>query len=103
MEGGKVMKEEKYSKSFLFFTHILLSAILVFFTFMWTLNYSKNLLVGYIVSTLVLLIYFFVVKKSVALFISNRVGASYFLTISAFISLAFAEMVNCSNSMNWMH
>jgi len=100
---SKVMENRKYSKSFLLFTHIVLGGVLAFFTVAWTSEYSKNIFEGYIVSGLVLLAYIFVLRKSASLFSKGSVGAAYFLAISAFISLAFIEMINCSNSVNWMH
>jgi len=95
------MKTENYKKSFLLFTHIILGAILAIFTLLWTFDYTKNLLIGYIISGAVLLVYFFILKKSVSLYYGGRIGASYFLTISGFVALAFIEMINCSNSINW--
>ena len=97
------MEENQYSKSFLLLVHVLLGGALAFFTILWTSSYTKNLLSGYIVSGVVLLIYFFVLKKSASLFSKGSVGAAYFLTISGFISLAFVEMVNCSSSTVWLH
>ena len=93
------MKNSKYTKSFLLFWHIILAYGLTFFTVTWSFNFSKNLFVGYIFSAIILLIYFFILYKSATLFNKGSVGASYFLTISGFIALAFSEMLNCSNSL----
>jgi len=97
------MKKSNYTKSFLLFTHIILGSTLTLFTIAWSLDYSRNLPQGYIFSALILLIYFFVLYKSASLFNKASIGASYFLTISGFIALAFSEMINCSNSIRWMH
>ena len=93
------MEENQYSKSFLLLVHVLLGGALGFFTILSTMGYSKNLLLGFTISGLILLVYFFVLKKSAELFTKKSVGAAYFLTISGFISLAFIEMINCSNSI----
>jgi hypothetical protein len=92
-----------YNKSFLLFTHIILGAILAFFTISWTLEYSHNLTSGYFTSALVLITYLFVIYKSAKLFTQRSVGAAYFLTISGFIALAFIEIIGCSNSLKWLH
>jgi hypothetical protein len=97
------MKKSNYSKSFLLFTHLVLGSILTLFTIAWSLNYSKNLPEGYIFSTIIVVIYFFVLYKSSSLFNKGSIGASYFLTISGFVALAFSEIINCSNSTAWMH
>jgi hypothetical protein len=97
------MKTQHYKKSFLLFTHLVLASILTLFTIAWSIDYKRNLPEGYIFSALILLIYFFTIYKSATLFNKGSVAAAYFLTISGFVVLAFSEMVNCSNSMRWMH
>ena len=97
------MKKSNYTKSFLLFTHIILGSFLTLITIGWSLDYNRNLPEGYIFSALILLLYFFVLYKSSTLFNKGSIGASYFLTISGFVALAFSEMINCSNSIRWMH
>jgi len=97
------MKTPNYKTSFLLFTHLVLGSILTFFTVAWSLEYNKNLPEGYIFSGVILLIYIFILNKSISLFNKGNSAAAYFLTISGFMALAFSEIVNCSNSMRWMH
>ena len=98
------MEEQRYGQSFLLFTHIILGGVLVFLTFLGIINFNRNIPLGYLLSTTILLGYFFILKKSASLFNKNSVGAAYFLTLSGFVVFAFIEMVNCSNSFYWnMH
>jgi len=98
------MKTSNYKKSFLLFTHIILGAILTFFTVIGVMSYNRNILLGFTISGFLLLGYFFVLKKSASLFNQNSIGGAYFLTISGFIVFAFMEITNCSNSYYWnMH
>lgn len=97
------MKIPNYKKSFLLFTHLVLGSILTLFTVAWSLEYSRNLPEGYIFSGIILLIYIFILYKSISLFNKGNSAAAYFLTISGFVALSFSEIVNCSNSMRWMH
>ena len=94
---------KNYKKSFLLFTHIILSSILIFFILLAMKDYSKNILMGFSLSIVILLSYFFVLKKSIDYFKQNRLGIAYFLTIGGFFSLLFLQMINCSNSIRWMH
>jgi len=102
MERDKSKRE--YGKSFLLFVHIILGGALGFLTVIGLMSFNRNIPLGYLVSAVILLGYFFVLNKSASLFNRESVGAAYFLTISGFVVFAFIEMVNCSNSFYWnMH
>ena len=92
-------------KTILFYI-ILATCGLVFllFTTITTMDYTRNLVQGYVVSAVVALSYAFVLYKSHLLFHQNRVGLAYFLVIGLFLVLAFFQMIGCANSISWrMH
>jgi len=97
------VKEYNYTKSFLLVTHIILGGILIFFTVMAMMDYSKNIAMGLSVSLLILSFYLFILIKSVSFFKKAKVGVAYFLSIAGFVILMFSQIVNCSNSIRWMH
>ena len=96
------MKTYNYKKSFLLFTHIILGAILLFFTLLAVTDYTKNLILGYFISFIIVVIYFIVLKKSASLYNIAHVWGAYFLAIGGFVSLMFIQMINCTNSLNFL-
>lgn len=97
------MKNYNYKKSFLLFTHIVLGATLAFFTLLAMQDYTKNLILGYSISLVILLLYFIVLKKSAYFYNKAQVGGAYFLAIGGFFTLMFIQIINCSNSLNFLH
>ena len=87
----------------IFFYIILVtcSLALLGLTVITTMNYTKNLIQGYAISTLVALSYPLVLHKSHLLFTQNRVGLAYFLIIGLFLVLAFIQMIGCAGSIVW--
>ena len=90
--------KKNYKKIFLIFVDILLSSILIFFTFIAIKDYNHNILLGTFISISILILYFFILKKSLYFFNQERIGLAYFLTIGGFFSLIFIQIVNCANS-----
>ena len=78
--------------------------VLLWFTTITTMDYSRNLVQGYAVSAVVALSYAFVLYKSHLLFHQKRIGLAYFFVIGFFLVLAFIQMIGCSNSVSFrMH
>ena len=99
-----MMKQKKYKNSGLLFLHIILVALFAFFTIVGVNSYNQNKLIGYVITVIILIIYFLVLKKSAKLFNKESVAPAYFLSISGFVALLFLQVMNCGNSYHWnMH
>ena len=94
--------KKNYKKSLLFVIHILLASILAFFTALAMSDYKRNMIIGISVSIIILILYFFLLKKSASLFTQERVGFAYFLAIGGFLGLTFIQLINCMNSINFL-
>ena len=96
--------DKKYTKSILLFVHIILGAILTFFTLLAMSDYKRNVVMGLLISIVILFLYFILLKKSASFFNQGRVGVSYFLAIGGFFLLMFIQLINCTNSIAlYMH
>jgi len=50
----------------------------------------------------IVVIYFFVLKKSAYFYNKAHVWGAYLLAIGGFISLMFIQMINCTNSLDFL-
>ena len=95
------MEENSYKSSILLWLQLVLFVGLTWFTVVTTIDYTRNVNTGIAISVGIVLFYLFVLYRSAVFLKRGRIGLAYFLTITFFLMLSFAQMVNCSNSIRW--
>ena len=102
MSYNKLMKTDFKT---IFFYIVLAICSIALFTLITitTMDYSRNLLQGYIISGVVGLSYPFILHQSYILFRQKRVGLAYSLVIGLFLVLVSIQMIGCVNSIVWEH
>ena len=78
------MGKHSYKKSFLNVINIILGSIFTVLTLYIISNYSRNIVIGSIISIAVTLLYIMALKKSASLYENQHIGGAYFLTIGGF-------------------
>ena len=89
-----------YQKSFLIVLHILLGGVFIWYTVMLIDGYTKNILLGSILSIVIALGYLYILNVSAKLFNKQKIGAAYFLTITGFLVGVFVQILTCTNSID---
>ena len=88
-----------YTKSLLLFWHILLGGAFLFASISFMTGYTQDVMRGRVVSSIILLSFFYLLYVSAKLFNQQRRGAAYALTISSFLVGVFLQMMSCVNSV----
>lgn len=92
--------KKNYKKSFLLVLHILLGGVFLFYSIAFIEGYTKDILQGTIVSSVIILSFFYLLYVSAKLFNKQKRGAAYALTIISFFVAVFLQMMSCINSVN---
>ena len=97
---SKTPKIHYYKKSFLLFWHILLGGAFLYYTYLLIDGYTRNILIGTLLSLSIAVSYMYVLNISAKLFNKQQIGAAYFLTITGFLVGVFVQIMTCSNSID---